>query len=106
MIKKDELSDPRSCMSRANDDEMIFVLLARDLAAPAAILAWCDERISLGLNSAGDQQIINARLCASAMERYRRNSLERIQVLNRMDQLDADPTIAKKQYAPPGDKLA
>jgi hypothetical protein len=33
MIKSKELSDPQSCMSRARDDEMTFVLLARDLCA-------------------------------------------------------------------------
>ena len=34
MIKKKELSDPNSCMSKARDDEMTFVLLGRDAAAP------------------------------------------------------------------------
>lgn len=37
MIKSRELSDPNSCMSRAKDDEMTFVLLGRDAAAPQAI---------------------------------------------------------------------
>lgn len=33
MRKKDELSDPNSCLSRAADDEWTFVLLGRDPAA-------------------------------------------------------------------------
>lgn len=60
MRKRDELTDPRSCMSRARDDEMTFVLLGRDAAAPAAVRAWIAERIRLGKNSPADEQIIEA----------------------------------------------
>ncbi len=48
MLKRDELADPTSCLNRARDDEMTFVLLGRDAAAPAAIRAWAEERIRLG----------------------------------------------------------
>lgn len=68
MIKRLELTDPNSCMSRAKDDEMVFVLLGRDKAAPAAIRAWCDERIRLGKNRDDDPQITEALNCADAME--------------------------------------
>lgn len=40
MLKKQELSDPSSCMSKAHDTEMVFVLLARDPCAPEAIRYW------------------------------------------------------------------
>lgn len=60
MKKRDELSDPNSCMNRANDDEWTFVLLGRDIAAPRAVRAWIDERIRAGKNTASDQQIIEA----------------------------------------------
>ncbi len=63
MLKRDELTNPASCMSRAADDEMTFVLLGRDAAAPAAIRAWIDERIRLGKNTATDKQIIEAERC-------------------------------------------
>lgn len=66
--KSDELSDPRSCMSRARDDEWTFVLLGRDAAAPAAIRFWANERIRLGKNGAADPQIVEALACADAME--------------------------------------
>lgn len=68
MRKRDELTDPQSCMNRANDEEMTFVLLARDAAAPAAIRAWVEERIRLGKNQRGDSQIIEAMQCAWIME--------------------------------------
>jgi len=51
---KEVLTNPNSCMSKARDDEMTFVLLARDAAAPFAIRAWCVERIRLGKNSGWD----------------------------------------------------
>lgn len=68
MRKLSELTDPRSCMSRARVDEMTFVLLGRDKAAPAAIRAWIDERIRLGKNAPGDPQIREALACARTME--------------------------------------
>jgi hypothetical protein len=71
MIKRKELTDPRSCMSRADDDEMTFVLLGRDLAAPVAIRAWVGERIRLGKNRPDDPQILEALECAAWMERHR-----------------------------------
>ncbi len=55
-------------MSRARDDEMTFVLLGRDAAAPFTIRAWCDERIRLGKNKNDDAQILEAYACAARME--------------------------------------
>lgn len=71
MIKRKELTDPKSCMSRADNDEMTFVLLGRDLAAPVAIRAWIAERIRLGKNKADDPQIVEAEECARWMENHR-----------------------------------
>lgn len=68
MIKKEELSSPLSCMSRACDDEMTFVLLARDIASPSTIRFWIAERIRLGKNTAGDKQLVEAENCAKIME--------------------------------------
>ena len=67
MIKRDELSNPQSCLNRAADDEMLFVLLGRDSAAPFAIRAWAMERIRLGKNTADDPQIKEALECARLM---------------------------------------
>lgn len=68
MIKREELSNPNSCMSKARDDEMIFVLLARDAAAPVAIQAWINERIRIGKNHPDDPQIMEAKQCARKMQ--------------------------------------
>ena len=71
MRKHEELINPASCMSRANPDEMVFVLLGRDLAAPAAIRAWADVRVITGKNRYEDPQIQEALACAETMERER-----------------------------------
>lgn len=68
MIKLEELTSPNSCMTRAKEHEMTFVLLARDAAAPVAIRAWVTERIRLGANTLDDKQIKDALHCASFME--------------------------------------
>lgn len=47
---------------------MVFVLLARDVAAPLAIRAWIAARIKAGKNYPGDPQLIEAERCASFME--------------------------------------
>lgn len=67
MIKREELSNPKSCLSRADDDEMVFVLLARDAAAPDTVEYWAKRRIELGKNKWDDEQIIDAQTCAREM---------------------------------------
>lgn len=71
MRKRDELTNPAGCMVRARDDEMTFVLLGRDAAAPAAIRAWIAERIRMGKNRPGDPQVLEAEQCARTMEAER-----------------------------------
>lgn len=68
MIKSQELTDPNSCMSRARENEMTFVLLARDIATPNTIRFWVAERIRLGKNIMEDAQIVEALNCALEME--------------------------------------
>lgn len=71
MIKREELTNPDSCMSRAQDNEMTFVLLARDAAAGHAIRAWASERVRIGKNSWHDAQIVQALNCALVMDEGR-----------------------------------
>jgi hypothetical protein len=71
MRKFQELSNPLSCTSRAHRNEMLFVLLGRDVAAPATIRYWADERVRLGKNTPDDPQIKEAIECAETMERER-----------------------------------
>lgn len=75
MIKTEEISNPRSCMSRAADHEMTFVLLARDAAAPVAIRAWVAERIMLSKNTIEDEQIKDALHCADFMDQQRQDRI-------------------------------
>jgi hypothetical protein len=67
MRKKDELSLEHTCMQHAHPEEMVFVLLSRDAAAPVAIRAWVAERLRLGKNVATDAQIVEALECAAIM---------------------------------------
>lgn len=73
MIKREELTNPQSCMSRALADEMTFVMLARDIAAPDTIRHWCALRFLMGKNKLTDPQIKEAMACADEMERQRKN---------------------------------
>jgi hypothetical protein len=68
MRKKDELTKEHTCMCHANENEMVFVLLSRDAAAPVAIRAWVAERLRLGKNQETDAQIVEALECAKVME--------------------------------------
>jgi len=68
VIKEDEIECPASCFNKARSDERLFVLLARDPAAPVAIRAWIAERLRLGKNVPGDEQIREAFECATLME--------------------------------------
>jgi len=69
MRKKDEMSRTDSCLGHAHTNEMVFVLLGRDVAAPATIRAWATERVRLGKNVDTDEQIVEALACAATMEK-------------------------------------
>lgn len=71
MIKDDEINNENSCLNKARGYEGIFVLRAKDPAAPAAILAWIKARIQLDLNQAGDAKLIEAENCALLMDMQR-----------------------------------
>jgi hypothetical protein len=68
MLKIEEINQPDSCFNKARPNERIFILLARDPAAPRAIRSWVDARIALGKNAPGDAHIREALQCASLME--------------------------------------
>jgi hypothetical protein len=69
MRKRDELTDPNSCMSRAKDDEWTFVLLGRDAAAPATVRFWVSERLRMKKNREDDPQIVEALAWCEAVDR-------------------------------------
>lgn len=68
MLKTEEMENSHSCLSKANNDEMLFVLLGRDIASPATIRFWVAERIRLGKNQPSDRQILEAENCAAYIE--------------------------------------
>ena len=72
MIKREELKNPNSCMNKAQDGEMVFVLLARDVTAPDVIRYWVEKRLALGKNKRGDEQTQKAFDCARRMEYQQR----------------------------------
>lgn len=76
MRKRDELTNPKACMVRAKDDEMTFVLLGRDIAAPRTIREWVRLRVYFGKNEPNDPQILEALSCAETMERERTEGKE------------------------------
>lgn len=77
MRKLEELTNPESCLARAADGEMLFVLLERDAAAPATIRFWIEERIRLGRNGPIDRQMIDAEGVAQTIERNRAEALRK-----------------------------
>lgn len=70
MRKRDELTDPNSCMSRADINEMVFVLITRDEDAPDTIRDWIKRKIKRGKNP-DDPKLLNAEECARIMEAER-----------------------------------
>lgn len=68
MRRIEEITNPDSCTNKAKDNELLFVLMGRDKAAPETIRFWAQERIRLGKNEATDEQILDAEKCADVME--------------------------------------
>lgn len=74
MKKSDELSNPNSCISKADLDEPIFVLRANDELAPDIVRAWAvTYRSAKGPNITPEQRrkADEALELAAAMEAWR-----------------------------------
>lgn len=71
MLKRDELANPNSCLNKAKDDEPIFVLLGRDIAAPYAVRVWIQQRMQHGKNQPEDAQLTEATDLADSMDLFR-----------------------------------
>jgi hypothetical protein len=71
MRKQFELNDQQSCINRAKDNEMVFVLIGRDVCAAETIRDWCQRRILRGKNKLHDRQIQEALTVADIMDRER-----------------------------------
>ncbi len=73
MIKHMELAELNSCLNKADDDEPIFVIRAKDPCAVATILAWCNFRVENGYNQPGDAKLTEAMGLTNQIAEWRRN---------------------------------
>lgn len=72
MLKRDEVGSANSCLNKACDGEMIFVLRAKDPCAGNTIRDWVARRLALGMNESSDDKIQEALACAAEMDRQYR----------------------------------
>lgn len=77
--KREELSNPKSCLNRASDDEPLFVLRAHDKVAPHVVRAWANAYVfeKGGLGKMDERQVkkYNEALeAANRLENWRRAS--------------------------------
>ncbi len=89
MKKIHELNNLDSCLNRAHDGEMIFVLLGRDVAAPTTICHWVEKRIEAGKNILSDPQIQEALKCADEMQEYQKMEEKRHSTRRVKENIDA-----------------
>ena len=70
MNKRQMLNDPQSCLNKAGDDEIIFVLREKDLTTAGAIRDWVKRRTTgvLPLNKMTDPKILEALSIAGEIE--------------------------------------
>lgn len=71
MLKRHEISDPNSCLNKAKDNQMVFVLTENDKAMEETIEFWINKRIELGLNELGDTKMVTAQNVADYVRSQR-----------------------------------
>ena len=67
MLKKQELSDPGSCLNKADANEPIFVIRAKDVLAPMLIRHWAT--MADGIHE--HEKVLEARILADAIDEWR-----------------------------------
>jgi len=72
VLKREELSNPNSCINKSDDGEPLFVLCARDKHAPAAVRKWADDYEAAG---GRPEKAAEARSCADKMDAWREPTL-------------------------------
>ena len=73
MIKREELSNPNSCINRAADDEPVFVLLAHDPVAAEVVRTWC----AMARHYHEPEKIEEASALAQDMDDYQMRLMEK-----------------------------
>jgi len=74
-IKGTEIADPNSCLNRADDDEPIFVLRAKDLLAAKLVEDWAARAVLEGCHE--DAKIQGAYRFAQAMRAWREKNVSK-----------------------------
>jgi hypothetical protein len=69
MRKCDEMMLPDSCLNKAAENELLFVLRDKDPCMAGTIRYWARMRMELGLNTSGDSKIKEAVTLAAEVER-------------------------------------
>jgi hypothetical protein len=67
-----KLDSSDGCLGRSQDDEPVFILVARDRAAAATVRDWVHRAITLG-TPADSPKITEALAIAAQMETWRQN---------------------------------
>lgn len=70
MIKSKELTEPKSCLNKAADDEPVFVLRAKDRLEPLAVRLWAV--LAEGVHE--NWKVKGANELAAQMESWRRDN--------------------------------
>lgn len=81
MIKHQEIAYPDSCLNKAEHDEPIFVLRAKDPAAIRTIEHWIAQRICSGFDKEEDPKIQTARQLIKEMDRWQHDNPSKIKQL-------------------------
>lgn len=69
MIKSEERDNPDSCWNKANEGEIVFVLLERDPSMSGTIRDWAWRRIKMGIDTADSPKIISALKLADFLDK-------------------------------------
>ncbi len=65
MRKIDELQKTESTLSKAKEDEMLFILRGQDVSSPKTIMFW----IASNIHNASDEKLRDAFECALQMRK-------------------------------------
>lgn len=99
-LKRDELSNPTSCLNKASDDEPVFVLRAHDPLAADTIRYWAGlRRAQRGLEAKTDEALA----CADSMERWRQGQLDKLFADHGETIIEAGGTAPRRRVKAPAE---
>lgn len=72
MRKRQEIENPESCLNRAEIDEPLFIIRAKDKVSASAVRTWAEWAQMTGVHE--PEKIQEARAIAEDMENWRREN--------------------------------